>query len=201
MFTGIVKGIAEVVSHEIKDDNSSKLIISKHNALANCMIDDSIAVNGVCLTLVTIDDMGLHFDLAPETINITNLRNFKAGSFVNVEPALLASSPMGGHNVQGHVDTTAIVKSLHKDANSTRFDFSCKYDFAKFNIPKGFIALDGISLTLTDIQKEGFSVMIIPHTMEHTIAKYWQEGASINVEIDMMAKAIYTYLEHFSNQK
>ncbi len=196
MFTGIVKSVEKVIKNEDKG-GSNRLIIGCANPSINYgKIDDSVAINGVCLTLIDINEKGMHFDVLPETLRSSNLGLLTPHDFVNVEPALRMGDSMGGHNIQGHVDATAQITSITKEGDGLNVDFYLDSALAALNIPKGFIAIDGISLTLTHIHAQGFSVMLIPHTQKHTCAQFWQKDSLVNIEIDAMAKTIFQFLQN-----
>ncbi len=197
MFTGIVKSLEKVIENKSMQ-GMHRLIITRNNPiLKDIQIDDSLAVNGVCLTLVEKGENSMSFDVLPETLRRTNLGNLTAFQSVNIEPALKANDPMGGHNVQGHIDTIAKVKSIIKDGEALNVSFTLPDEFALQNIPKGFIAIDGISLTLTEVSSKSFSIMLIPHTQKKTCAQFWQKNSIVNIEIDAMAKMVF----HFLKQK
>lgn len=200
MFTGLVKATEKVISNT-DEGGFNRLVIARGNpSIDYGKIDDSVAVNGTCLTIVDSTKTSLSFDILPESLRRTNLKNLKAGDFVNTEPALKAGDFMGGHNVQGHIDGTAQITAIAIDGEALNFDFALDNGLAKMNIPKGFIAIDGISLTLTHIHEQGFSVMLIPHTQNNTCARFWQKGTIVNIEIDAMAKMVFQFIQHMHNK-
>lgn len=199
MFTGIVKSVETVIENK-KLDGLNRLTISKnYPGLKDVQIDDSIAVNGVCLTVIAQSPQYLCFDVLPETLRLTHLGALQPNQPVNVEPALKATDPMGGHNVQGHIDTKAQITHIIPDGEALNIRFTLAPEFARQNIPKGFIAADGISLTLTEVGKDYFSVMLIPHTQKQTCAQFWQIGDDVNIEIDAMAKMVFHFYQQREN--
>ncbi|ORY90153.1 hypothetical protein BCR35DRAFT_299709 [Leucosporidium creatinivorum] len=206
MFTGLVE-ILGTISHITPTTESEgySFVISEAAAiLGDCSIGDSIAVNGVCLTVTEFDAAKGHFTvgLANETLSRTDLGSLTVGSKVNLERAMAGHGRFGGHFVQGHVDTTAKLLSLTPDGDSVRLLMSLPLDFHTPLIPKGYIALDGTSLTLThlSIPKPGeehyeagrglFGVMLIAHTQSRTVVALKKVGDSINVECDVVGKGV-----------
>ncbi|MFV0432303.1 MAG: riboflavin synthase [Alphaproteobacteria bacterium] len=201
MFTGIIKSVETIVKNKDLGGMQRLTITRKADCLAHICVDDSIAVNGVCLTIVDMDEHHMCFDILPETLKLTNLKGLQPKQMVNIEPALRMHDYMGGHNVQGHIDTTATITNLAKDGQALNVTFSLDTQFAQQNIPKGFIAIDGISLTLTHVENDSFSIMLIPHTQKQTCAKFWHIGSIVNIEIDVMAKMVFHFLKHRGDTK
>lgn len=158
--------------------------------VSDANLGDSICVNGVCLTITEIDGDTLKFGVSPETLRRSNLGELKAGSSrVNLERAVRADTRMGGHMVQGHVDTVATVTEIEQDGNSIRYTFSLANDeFLKYIIEKGFIALDGTSLTVTAVTDASFSIMMVRYTQDMVIMPSKRVGDHINVEVDQIGK-------------
>lgn len=190
MFSGIIQNIGRVVSRS--NANIQQLCINTPLA-SQCALGDSMAVNGVCLTVTSIVNHILSFDMIPETQSRTNLIHLQAGDPVNCELALRASDFIGGHQVQGHIDNTGIVKSLSADNVLT---ITLDASLACQLTPKGFVAVNGASLTLVDIADNYFTVALIPHTIEHSIAKHYTAGSIVNIEIDILSKTIFHMLEN-----
>lgn len=159
--------------------------------LADCHEGDSIAVNGVCLTVVTFSPTHFTVGVAPETLRVTNLGALAQGAKVNLERAVRADTRMGGHFVQGHVDTTATIAKLEPDGNALTIRFApAKKDVLRYVVYKGYVALDGTSLTVTKVDdSEGWwEVMLIAYTQERVVVAQKKVGDTVNVEVDMMAK-------------
>ena len=181
MFTGLIREIATVVAFRGDD--------LEIRAQYRPKIGDSIAINGVCLTVVDLSDNGFKVEISPETKNKIILENYKEK--VHIEPAMKFSDRLEGHIVQGHVDTIGVIERIEKFGNS--FDFYIKIDknFIKFVVPKGSIAIDGVSLTVNDVYESSFRLTIIPHTVENTLFKSYTVGSKVNIETDMFARYIY----------
>tara|TARA_Y100000768_G_scaffold384142_1_gene367605 strand:- start:404 stop:982 length:579 start_codon:yes stop_codon:yes gene_type:complete len=192
MFTGIVEQIGEIVSIEEKN-NSLKIDIKINDS--DYSMGDSVSVNGVCLTIEKINDQTYSFSISPETNRLTNLKYLKIGSLVNIETSLTINKLISGHIVQGHIDTVSEIKEIVQKDNSWFIKFSISEDYSKYLIKKGSVSLDGVSLTVNDVTKNEFNVMIIPHTYQNTIFKNYKIGSIVNVEIDILAK----YIEKLGN--
>ena len=189
MFTGIVEEIGTVVSLD-----KSKLSIECRKILEDLNLGDSISVNGACLTVVYLNQKGFHVELSPETIRRTNLGNLNNGQRVNLERALAANSRMGGHIVQGHIDATCTIRSTHEEGDTLIFRFSVPKRFMRYIVEKGFIAIDGISLTVVKTFSSSFTVSVIPYTRSNTTFKQRQVKDLVNLEVDILAKYVETLL-------
>ena len=189
MFTGLIEDIGTV-----KSVSSSR--ISVETKLGDIKKGDSIAVNGVCLTAVSVTGREFSADYSPQTDKITTLSSVKAGTKVNLERALQLSSRLGGHIVSGHVDGTAAIKSIEKSAGFYKISFLCGADILRYCVERGSIAIDGISLTLASVASGGFDVFIIPETFEKTAISFKKAGDKVNIETDILAK----YIEKFSKK-
>ena len=181
MFTGLIREFATVVSYE----NSYLTLKAKYRP----KIGDSIATNGVCLTVVKLKDSTFTVELSAETRAIMAIENLKGR--VHIEPAMAIGDRLEGHIVQGHVDCLGIIKSITKNQNATDMVISLPKEFSKFIIPKGSIAIDGVSLTLNDVNKNEFRLTIIKHTLEKTIFSEYGVGRKVNIETDMFARYVY----------
>lgn len=189
MFSGLVKEIAKV--GKIKRKSNIYLFCVKTESLADkAEKGDSIAVNGVCLTVVDKRDKIIYFDVMGKTFNNTNLRFLKKGDLVNTEEALRAGDKIGGHFVQGHVDCVVDIKKIEKTSDGLRFVLNLDKEIRPFIILKGSVALDGVSLTIQEVSDRSFSVYIIPHTFNNTSFKNRQIGDKLNLETDMFAKYV-----------
>lgn len=199
MFTGIVEHVGTVVEYNTLDESKSGgygmslLIKNSGKILGDCNLGDSIAVNGVCLTVTEFGEDEFKVGIAPETVRRSNLAQLKEGDKVNLERAVAGHTRFGGHFVQGHVDTIANIMGLSHDGNSLVVTLKPRESrFMKYIIEKGFIALDGTSLTITDVDddNETFSIMLIAFTQEKVVLATKKVGDPVNVEVDMMGKLI-----------
>ncbi|MEA2028075.1 MAG: riboflavin synthase [Campylobacterota bacterium] len=191
MFTGLIREIGKVKKYQ----NNILSILSKHPA----KIGDSIAINGVCLTVIKINSDGFDLELADETRSIID--KSKISGEVHVEPAMQLSDRFEGHIVQGHVDCVGEVKSISKRTNGVDFIITVEPKHIAYIVPKGSITIDGISLTLNDVYEDAFRLTIIPHTLEQTLIRDYKVGTKVNVETDLFARYIEHILHHRSNQK
>jgi riboflavin synthase len=181
MFTGLIREFATVVRYS----NNNLTLKAKYKP----NIGDSIATNGVCLTVVAIERDNFTVELSAETRAIMAVENLK--NQVHIEPAMSISDRLEGHIVQGHVDCLGVIKSIAKNQNATDIIISLPSEFSKFIIPKGSIAIDGVSLTINDIKKDEFRLTIISHTLEKTIFNEYKIGRRVNIETDMFARYVY----------
>ena len=187
MFTGIIEelGIVKTVSRK---GRLISLSVQADKVLPDTKIGDSIAVNGVCLTVVKIEDKVLSFDLLEETSRLTNLGKLKIGEKVNLERSLKTGDRLSGHFVSGHIDCAGIIRGrMRKDGNPC-FEIAIPREFLKFIARKGSIAVDGISLTVSDKRSNTFSVYIIPHTLKNTTLNFKGPSSEVNIETDILAK-------------
>ena len=199
MFTGIIEEVGEVKSLKIGSE-SSKLTIKAHKVLEKTLIGDSIATNGVCLTVTNINGNSFEADVMEETFRRSNLGNLKLGSKVNLERALTLDKRLGGHIVSGHIDGCGRVLSLIKEKNAVWVTIGADKKILKYIIEKGSIAIDGISLTVAYVDEEVFKVSIIPHTGEETTLLTKTVGESVNLECDMIGKYVEKLLG-FNNKE
>ena len=192
MFTGLVEGTGTISSLQPEGDAAVRLAIEVPGFMVGeCTLGDSVAINGCCLTVVEFTDTIWQFQAGEETLSKTNLGELKSGSIVNLERSLKADARLGGHFVQGHVDGTGRVQKIDRDGEWVRMWFSVPTELSKYMIPKGSVAVDGISLTLVDVEPEAFSVALIPHTLEVTTLGQRTVGDTVNIEADMLGKYIY----------
>ena len=190
MFTGIVEELGTVGS--IK---SGVLIVDASLVLEDLDVKDSICVNGACLTVTGLTGKGFQVDVVPETLRRTNLGELTSGSKVNLERSLQMGGRLGGHIVQGHVDGTGEISSIEEDGDAYLYSFTVSPELSRYIVQKGFICVDGISLTVVDCADDEFMVTLIPYTQEHTVLGTKSEGNKVNLEADIMAK----YIEKLSN--
>ncbi len=189
MFTGIVEEVGKVVSIQ-HGASSARLTIEAVICSQETRLGDSISINGCCLTVVGISGSNLSFDAVPETMKRTSLGKLSAGSGVNLERALAVGSRLGGHFVQGHVDGTGTLVSVTVNDNAHILRIGAPSNLLHYLIEKGSVALDGISLTVAEVNNDYFSVWIIPHTFANTTLGSRRVGDSLNVEVDLLAKYV-----------
>ena len=189
MFTGIIEEIGSVISSSLTG-GSGELRIGAALILEECKLGDSIAVNGVCLTITRIVDREISFDVSTETLRRSNLGTLKRGDQVNLERALAANGRFGGHMVSGHIDGTGTLNDRRREGNAIIFTFSAPPAVARYLIEKGSIAIDGISLTITALAGDSFSVAVIPHSLQQTTLGKRDIGTVVNLENDLVAKYI-----------
>lgn len=192
MFTGIVTDIGEVSSVEERPDGLRRIVIACSYDRATIAIGASIACAGICLTAV---ETGLNggrtwfaIDAAAETVGLTNVRNWQKGTRINLERSLKIGDELGGHIVTGHVDGVARVRSREDLTDQVRFVLGAPAPLARFIAKKGSVALDGVSLTVNEVDGSDFSVLIIPHTLQVTTLDDWQPETAIHLEVDLMAR-------------
>ncbi len=190
MFAGIVEEVGRVV--EAKPD---RLVIQTVAVLEGTRVGDSVNINGACLTAVEVANNRFTVDVTPETLRRTNLGLLKPGDAVDLERALSVADRIGGHIVQGHVEATGKVISVKPDGDSLVMRFQAPTQVMRYVVSKGFIAVDGISLTVVDRDSSSFSVSVIPYTRDHTVLGDRQAGDQVNLETDIVAR----YVEQFIN--
>ncbi|MCL4457264.1 MAG: riboflavin synthase [Nitrospirae bacterium] len=196
MFTGLIIELGEVAAVE-KGADSARLSIKCKEVIKDADIGDSIAVNGVCLTItkLSIPNSELSFDISFETLRSTNLGALKRGDKVNLEPSLKPHSKLGGHFVTGHIEDIGKIKNKTAVGNAVKIEIEAPGSVLKFLIEKGSVAVDGISLTVTDVLKDSFSVVIIPHTAGMTTIGFKTIGDTVNLEPDILGKYVAKFLQ------
>ncbi len=192
MFTGLVEEIGSIQSVQ-KSVKGAKLMIQAHKVLQDVSIGDSIAINGICLTVTTFSSEGFTADVMGETMDKTNLKYLQSGSKVNLERALRVGDRLGGHFVSGHIDGVGTIQNYEKEDNAVWITISAPTELLKYMIYKGSITVDGVSLTVASVSQEGFKISIIPHTKESTTLIDKKIGDKVNLECDMIGK----YIERF----
>jgi riboflavin synthase len=197
MFTGIIATIGKVESLQAQGGDVRLMVATQDLDLTDVKLGDSIANNGVCLTVVSMDNTKLGFDVSRETLDCTSLGSLSTGSEVNLEKALAVGDRLGGHFVSGHVDGLGTVISLQESARSVIFRFEVPAGIERYIAEKGSICIDGISLTVNNVADNWFEVNIIPHTMQETIMSNYQVGTKVNLEVDLIAR----YLERLLPQQ
>ena len=186
MFTGLIREIATVKSFV----GSTLTIRAKHQA----KLGDSIAINGACLTVVKVTSDGFSVELSPESQKLLAIENYKGE--VHIEPAMMMGDRFEGHIVQGHVDCIGEIKEIKNNGNSFDVFVKLPKKFIAFVIPKGSITIDGISLTVNDVEEDSLRLTIIPHTMKETLFKSYKKGSKVNVETDMFARYVAHIINH-----
>ena len=205
MFTGLVEGRGVV--REIRAEGAAvRLIVEAPVEMAggdtgerDCRVGDSVAINGCCLTVVDVDRRDWSFEAGAETLAKTNLGRLQPGDPVNLERPLPVDGRLDGHFVQGHVDGVGEVESVERDGEWVTMWFGVPQPLARLMVAKGSVAVDGISLTLVDVEAERFSVALIPHTLEVTTLGIRQPGDAVNIETDILGKYVFKLLEASGN--
>jgi riboflavin synthase len=188
MFTGLIADLGSVESVEADAEGAT---LSIRTRLAGELAEgDSVAVNGVCLTATAVSDAGFRTQAMNETLRRSSLGALGPGQDVNLELALRAGDRLGGHVVQGHVDGTGTVSAIREEGFSRVLDLDIEADLARYLVEKGSVAIDGVSLTVSALSEEGFSVSLIPETLKRTNLGHVQEGAPVNIEVDILAKHV-----------
>lgn len=194
MFTGIVETVGRVVAIELGGEKA-RLRIEAPLVAEGIALGASIAVNGACLTVVAAAGAQLVFEAVRETLDRTSLGDLAAGSRVNLERALRADARLDGHIVQGHVDDTGRVHALERNGDDVRLLVDCPPGFTRQLVPKGSVAIDGVSLTVVEVTDSGFDVALIPHTLSATNLADRRAGDRVNLEADVLGKYVLRYLE------
>lgn len=199
MFTGLVQAKG-AVSDLRPEGPGTRLTISSAEIAAPESIGASIAVNGCCLTIVELDDEQMTFEAGPETLSRTNLGRLQTGDFVNLERSLRMGDPLGGHLVTGHIDAVGTLEARQDEADWSTMWFQVPVRLSRQIASKGSIAVDGVSLTLVDVEPQRFSVQLIPHTLAVTTLGDYRIGQQVNIETDLIAKYVETQLSFLKNQ-
>ncbi len=200
MFTGLIQEVAKVLWIRMTD-RGTQLQVAGPRLAAETTIGDSVAVNGCCLTISAQREEQLTFDLLQETLDRTNLKRLRRDSLVNLERALVAGAPLGGHFVQGHIDCSSKVVSFERSGADHRLEVELPSDFAHYAAYKGSVAINGISLTIAELLSKSFAVWIIPHTKRKTNLDGIQTGDLVNVEFDILAKYVERMLARYAPQE
>lgn len=196
MFTGLILEMGELTSLK-KRSGGAVLTLKADRTAPAAAPGDSIAINGVCLTVVSKNNKELSFDLSDETLGATNLGRLKPGDRINLESSLTPDSKMGGHFVTGHVDSAGKIRSRETLGDMLKFEIAAPPTVLRFLVKKGSVAVDGISLTVVDILKDGFTLIIIPHTAGLTTLGFKRPGDTVNLETDILGK----YVARFMNRE
>lgn len=198
MFTGIIEELG-TIKQMTKGQESIVFTIGARKIMQDLKVGDSIAVNGVCLTVTSFTSTNFTADVMPETIRATSLAQLQVGASVNLERTMIANGRFGGHFVSGHIDEVGVILRKRSFANAVYFDIKVSHEASALCIPRGSIAIDGISLTIFDLQKEIVTVSIIPHTFGETTLGFKREGDTVNIETDLLGKYIAKQLKVRSN--
>ena len=185
MFTGIVEEVGEV-----KAAGAGRLTVAASTVMDDLRVAGSISVNGACLTVTARDETTFSVDVVPETLRRTNLGGLSAGDGVNLERPVPASGRLDGHVVQGHVDATGVVESVEREGTALLVRFSAPPEVMRYVAPKGFVAVDGASLTVVDCDDSEFTVTLIPFTRDNTVLGLRAIGDAVNLEADVLAKYV-----------
>jgi riboflavin synthase alpha subunit len=194
VFTGIIRELGHVVSAQEANGGVSLVVEAPHTA-GTLSVGDSVAVDGVCLTVTDVDGGSLTMHAVPETLSRTTLGGLRADDLVNVEPALRAGEPLGGHYVQGHVDALGRVQSVEAAGEGLRVVVEAPDAILRYCVEKGSIAVDGVSLTIAALEADSFAVALVPHTLEATTFSSVAPGRDVNLEVDVLAKYVERLLE------
>ncbi len=196
MFTGIVEEMGKIVRVE-KGAKSSRLTVSGDKIFSDLKLGDSVATNGVCLTVTSFSKGIFTADVMNETLKRSNLGELRQGSMVNLERAMIANGRFGGHIVSGHIDGTGVITKIEQDDIAVWYTIRADRKIMKYIIEKGSVAIDGISLTIAKVTDNDFAVSLIPHTAKETVLGYKKTGDTVNLENDVVGK----YIEHFLSFK
>ena len=189
MFTGIVRELGTVVSTETPGAGRS-LVVRAAETAARTSVGDSVAVSGCCLTATRLDGDQISFAAVPETIARTTLGRLEADDRVNVEAAVRAGEPLGGHYVQGHVDGVGRVQSVEAEGDGLRVFVEAPDEVLRYCVEKGSVTVDGVSLTVAELADDAFAVALVPHTLEVTTLSELAPGREVNIEVDVLAKYV-----------
>jgi riboflavin synthase len=190
MFTGIVQGIGRIRAIEPGDGDISLVVDAGGLGLEGTEIGDSIAVNGACLTVTRLAERTFAADVSRETLSMTTLGDWRPGTAVNLEKAIVAGQALGGHYVTGHVDGVGEVMERSDDARSVRIEFEAPHGLGRYLARKGSVCIDGVSLTVNAVKASRFYVNLVPHTLEVTILGGYEPGTRVNLEVDIIARYV-----------
>jgi riboflavin synthase len=189
MFTGIVRERGRVVAREGGADGV-RLVVQAPETARGAHAGDSVAIGGVCLTAVAVEDDTLAFDAVPETLARSSLGRLEEGAEVNVEPALRAGDPLGGHFVQGHVDAVGRVRAVESEGEGRRVWIEAPEEVLRYCVEKGSVTLEGVSLTIAELEEDAFAVALVPHTLSVTTLGTLSAEDPVNLEVDVLAKYV-----------
>ena len=195
MFNGIVEGTLKLLNKTF-DSNSCVMEFERLEILDDLKIGGSIAINGVCLTATKLYDNKFITDVMPETLNVTTLGELTPGSIVNYERCMKLNSRIEGHLVKGHIDEVGVIEEIYHEGNAKIIKISVSENIAPYLIKKGSIAIDGMSITIISVENRCFTIGLIPHTVNNTIACFYQAGTKVNLEVDDMAKYMWNFMQN-----
>ncbi|WP_010632525.1 riboflavin synthase [Sporolactobacillus vineae] len=195
MFTGIIRGMGRITEIKREKETASLSIATPITRQINSQIGDSIAVDGICLTITALHEDGFSVDVMPETVRRTNLAALRQGDRINLEPALQAGERLDGHFVLGHVDTTAKLVGRVPDQNALTLTLSFPHNYRPYIVEKGSVAINGVSLTVIAVTDTTFSVSLIPYTQKETVLGSLKIDSLVNIETDILGKYIVNQLE------
>ena len=199
MFTGIIEEIGKVKAI-VRHANSIKLTVAAQRILEDIHVGDSICTNGVCLTVTSFDGGSYTADVMPETMSRTNFKDFRINDLVNIERAMPANGRFGGHIVSGHIDGTGVISKITRDDKAIRMKIETKPEILRYIVEKGSIAIDGISLTISEVSTFDFGVSIIEHTQTETVLTKKKIGDTVNLENDIIGKYIEKFVGNISSK-
>lgn len=198
MFTGLIESLGTV--RELKrQGGGGQLVIASTMAKSDLQLGESIAVNGACLTVTSWTTDHFVVDVSPESFERTTLGALRQSQQVNLERALRLSDRLGGHLVSGHIDCVATLRRRYQDQNSVRMQFEAEPQALRYIVEKGSVAIDGISLTVNQVDEDSFSVAVIPHSLDRTTLKNCSEGVKVNIETDMIGRYVERFVSGKSN--
>jgi riboflavin synthase len=189
VFTGIVRERGRIESI-VGDADGVRLVVDAPATAAQASLGDSVAVSGVCLTVVAAENGTLAFDAVPETLRRSSLARLAVGDTVNLEPALRAGEPLGGHYVQGHIDGMGRIRAVRAEGDGSRIWIDPPTDLLRYLVEKGSVAVEGVSLTVAEVDAGGFAVALVPFTLAETTLGELSAGAVVNLEVDVLAKYV-----------
>ena len=189
MFTGIVREVGRVVSAD-GGESGRTLVVEAPETAGSTAVGDSVSIGGVCLTAESVDAGRIRFHAVTETLRRTSLGRLAAGGEVNVEPALRAGEPLGGHVVQGHVDGLGRISSVEWEGDGLRVVVEASPEILRYCVEKGSITVDGVSLTVAELLEDAFAVALVPHTLSATTLRDLAPGQAVNLEVDVLAKYV-----------
>jgi riboflavin synthase len=190
MFTGIIEAIGKIQAINITGQGARLVISTGTLGMYDVKLGDSIATNGICLTVVAYDSSSFSADVSNETLNRTGFANYQTGQSVNLEKAMLPTTRFGGHMVSGHVDAVVGISTIEHNGNSIEYWLEMPSDLAPYIAEKGSITVDGTSLTVNSLTADKFRITIVPHTTAQTIIANYQVGTQVNLEVDLIARYI-----------
>ena len=201
MFTGIIEAVGTIKAINVNGQGARLVIATNNLDMCDVKLGDSIATNGICLTVVDFDAQSYSVDVSNETLQRTGFANYGVGMQVNLEKAMLASTRFGGHMVSGHVDGISEILSITNNGNSIEYWLSMPSDLAHYIATKGSVTIDGTSLTVNALEESKFRLTIVPHTVKETVFSHYKVGTIVNLEVDLIARYLERLLTKEENTK